>query len=195
MFPCVSTQFEDGSVFYSIEPFHVHDGPFIGYNGFTQKLFDVKFKLGPSDWFNFCIQIDFSRADISYVANGVVYYKGPHTSLQTKENMVVTSLVLMKHINCRLADVFLLNYPVSEEKMIAFTACKAEFPDNTIQFGPHSWAVSGSNRNLSLAGEPLFLPRFCETKKTLVLPSSGFIENADKCKRFGKFSFQNIRLL
>ena len=61
----------------------------------TQKLFSVKLKNGPSDWINLCTKIDFVNEEITYIANGVKYYKGPHTSVKAKNDMVITSVEIL----------------------------------------------------------------------------------------------------
>ena len=183
-----SIKFQDGSEYYSKEAQLLSNAPFIGFNGVTQKLFSVQLKNGPSDWINLCTKIDFVNEEITYIANGVEYYKGPHTSVKAKNDMIVTSVEILTYTNGRVADVVLLTGAVSNDDMIAYTACQKKFSDNLIDFGAtDNWGLKGSQRNISL-GEPLFLPSdYCGRQvKTLIFPPNGFIENAELCRRFGK---------
>ena len=164
----------------------LNNNPWTGFSGVTMRLPNVSFTLGTGDWLNLCVQVNFIDATITYIANGMIRYKGPHSGLKPTENKkTILMVTLMRKVNARIAEVVLLTNKVSESQMIGFTTCQ-EFPENSlITFGPGLWGLKGTNRTADTE-DTLFLPKdFCSKKKLIFFPPQGLPSSAESCKRFG----------
>ena len=78
----------------------------------------------------------------------------PPCKLTMKNKKNVLKLILMQNLNARMADVVLLTRRVSESELTGFTSCQRTFSDNLVLFGPGSWGLTGSERNVD-TGVPL----------------------------------------
>ena len=174
----------------------VNDYGYMGFNGVTMPIPESGVYSAPGEWLNACVQVNYVTANLIYNANGVTHYNGPHNGLKPLKNKKnVLKVILMRNLNARVADVSLLTRRVPETELIGFTSCGPTFADNMISFGPGSWGITGSQRNVD-QGVPLFVPRdavaliypgdFCSRKKTLLLPANMFTPSADLCRLFGK---------
>ena len=124
--PSSSVSFDDDSEFYSFRPSALTFNPWIGFDGVTKPLPNVAFKLSTGSWLSLCVQMKEKDRNVVFVANGKMLYNAEHPGLKQfkfNQNKTATSLVLMKRINARVADVFFASRKISVKEMIGFTAC------------------------------------------------------------------------
>ena len=181
-------RFEDGKEFTHFGSDLLYRGGAFGYDGITKLLTNVSLNLETSSWLSLCTQIDNVDKNLKFVANGELVYNGHHPGVKKFEpGKTVKTLTMMKQVNARIADLYLVTRKVSDNELIGFTSCKLELKNSQVDFRPGAFGLQGSDRRTD-NGETLFVPRdFCSDEKLLFLPPHPFFVSAEMCKNYGKF--------